>query len=173
AYAARRAKGRMPQARRFQSKPPWVATMWQAIGRAGLFPCKYGVADCLYGQRPALLDAVDACVGVTTCGAMPADTRCGLQRPRTEAKTYISKGATRAKRVGGAPPQRPTLRGGWGSQPCQGELGSAHGFRRPERPNDIRVCSPTRHAGHGWAARAPRLARDPAATGRCARICVL
>jgi hypothetical protein len=48
----------------------------------GLLPCRYLVADCLYGQRPALLDAVDACVGIPALVAIPSETRCWLQRPR-------------------------------------------------------------------------------------------
>jgi SRSO17 transposase len=47
AYAARRAKCRVSQALSFPSKPPWAATMWQAIVREGLWPCKDVVADCL------------------------------------------------------------------------------------------------------------------------------
>ena len=58
--------------------------MVPAIAYEGLLPCKYVVADGLYGNSPAFLDAVDAWVGVTTCVAIPADTRCWLQAPRTE-----------------------------------------------------------------------------------------
>jgi hypothetical protein len=61
------------------------------------------VADCLYGQSPTFLAAVDACVGRTALGASPSETRCGLQRPQTETKRYRDKGEARAKRVVGAP----------------------------------------------------------------------
>jgi hypothetical protein len=57
------------------------------------------VADCLYGQSPTLLDAVDACVGLTAWVALPAETRCWLQRPRTEDKSSTYKGDVRGKRV--------------------------------------------------------------------------
>src|ERR687886_914496 len=107
AYAARRAKCRVPQELSFQSKPQLAATMLQAIVREGLLPFKYVVADCLYGNSPDFLDAVDACVGVTTLVAIPADTRCWLQRPRTEDKTYIYKGDVRSKRVVVAPHHAP------------------------------------------------------------------
>ena len=50
---------------------------------------------------------MDACVGVTTFVAIPADTRCWLQCPRTEDKTYIYKGDVRAKRVVVAPHNAP------------------------------------------------------------------
>jgi SRSO17 transposase len=89
ASAARRTRCNVPAELTVQSKPQLAATLWQAIVRAGLLPFKDVVAACLYGQSPDFLDAVDACVGVTTLVAIPADTRCGLQRPRTEDQTYI------------------------------------------------------------------------------------
>ena len=98
-YAARRSTCQVPPALTFQSKPQLAATMLQAIVRGGLLPCKYVVADCLYGTSPTFLDAVDTCVGVTALGAIPADTRCGLQRPRTEDKTYTYKGEGHTQRV--------------------------------------------------------------------------
>jgi SRSO17 transposase len=66
------------------------------------------VADCLYGQSPTFLDAVDACVGRTALVAIPSETRCWLQRPQTEAKSYRYKGEARAKRVVGAPNSVPS-----------------------------------------------------------------
>ena len=56
--------------------------------REGLLPFKYVVADCLYGNSPDFLDAVDACVGITALVAIPSETRCWLQRPRTAEKRY-------------------------------------------------------------------------------------
>jgi hypothetical protein len=73
--------------------------MLQAIAHEGLLPFKYVVADCLYGQSLDFLDAVDACVGVTSFVAIPADTRCWLQRPSTADQTYRYKGEKRSKRV--------------------------------------------------------------------------
>ena len=73
--------------------------MLHALRQEGLLPFKYVVADCLYGNSPDFLDAVDACVGVTTFVAIPGETRCWLQRPRTEDKTYRYKGTERSKRV--------------------------------------------------------------------------
>jgi SRSO17 transposase len=108
AYAARRARCQVPAEVTFQSKPQLAATMLQAIAQEGLLPFKYVVADCLYGQSPDFLDAVDACVGVTTFVAIPADTRCWLQRPRTEDKTYIYKGDVRSKRVVVTPHNAPS-----------------------------------------------------------------
>jgi SRSO17 transposase len=56
-----------------------------------------------YGNSPDFLDAVDTCLGVTTFVAIPADTRCWLQRPQTTERTYRYKGKARAKRVVVAP----------------------------------------------------------------------
>jgi len=106
-YAARRAKCKVPPEGTFATKPQLAAAMLQQIVRAGLLPFKYVVADCLYGNSPDFLDAVDACVGVTTLVAIPADTRCWLQRPRTEDKMYIYKGDVRSKRVVAAPHTAP------------------------------------------------------------------
>ena len=73
--------------------------MLQAITHEGLLPFKYLVADCLYGNSPDFLDAVDACVGVTALLAIPSETRCWLQRPQTTDKHYRYKGEARAKRM--------------------------------------------------------------------------
>jgi SRSO17 transposase len=103
AYAPRRTRCHVPTELTFQSKPQLAAAMLQSIVREGLLPCKYVVADCLYGNSPDFLDAVDACVGGTTFMAIPADTRCWLQRPQTTERPYRYKGEARAKRVVVAP----------------------------------------------------------------------
>ena len=73
--------------------------MLHALRQESLLPFKYIVADCLYGNSPDFLHAMDTCVGVTTFVAIPADTRCWLQRPQTENKTYMHKGEVHSKRV--------------------------------------------------------------------------
>jgi SRSO17 transposase len=85
-YAARRARCNVPKARAVQSKPQLAAARLQAIVREGRLPCTSVVADGLYGQRLDLLDAMETCVGVTACVALPAETRCWLQRPQPEEK---------------------------------------------------------------------------------------
>ena len=72
AYATRRTTCNVPDELTFQSKPQLAAAMLQAIAHEGLLPFKYIVADCLYGNSPAFLDAVDACVGVTALVAIPS-----------------------------------------------------------------------------------------------------
>src|SRR5262245_54818999 len=107
AYAARRRKCQVPPELTFQSKPQLAAAMLQTIAHEGLLPFKYLVADCLYGNSPAFLDAVDACVGVTALVAIPSETRCWLQRPRTADKRYGYQGEARSKRVVVAPDNAP------------------------------------------------------------------
>jgi SRSO17 transposase len=107
AYAARRVKCKVPPEVTFATKPQLAAAMLQAIAHEGLLPFKYVVADCLYGNSPDFLAAVDACVGVTTFVAIPSETRCWLQRPRMEDTTYTYKGEVRSKRVVVAPTTAP------------------------------------------------------------------
>jgi SRSO17 transposase len=108
AYAARRTKCHVPDELTFQSTPQLAAAMLAAMAHEGLLPFKYIVADCLYGQSPTFLDAIDACVGSTALVAIPSETRCWLQRPRTEAKSYRYKGEARVKRVV-APDSAPSM----------------------------------------------------------------
>src|SRR5262244_1829627 len=98
-YAERRHKCQVPEELRFHTKPQLAAEMVTAICSEGRLPFKYVVADCLYGNSPDFLDAIDACVGVTALVSIPAETRCWLQRPLTTEKTYTYKGEGRAKRV--------------------------------------------------------------------------
>jgi len=81
--------------------------MLQAIRSKGRLPFKYLVADCLYGNSPDFLDAVDSCIGVTSLVSIPADTRCWLQRPLTTEKTSTYRGEIRAKRLVAAETQAP------------------------------------------------------------------
>ena len=81
--------------------------MLQAIRSKGRLPFKYLVADCLYGNSPDFLDAVDSCLGVTSLVSIPADTRCWLQRPLTTEKTSTYRGEVRAKRLVAAETQAP------------------------------------------------------------------
>jgi len=98
-YAPRRAKGNVPEEVPLHTTPQLAAAMLQTIAQEGLLPFKYVVADCLYGNSPDFLDALDTCVGVTAFVAIPSETRCWLQRPPTEDKPYTYKGETRTKRV--------------------------------------------------------------------------
>src|SRR5437870_13530526 len=64
--AERRQRCHVPEGLRFHTKPQLAAEMVKAIRVEGRLPFKYLVADCLYGNSPDFLDAIDACVGVTS-----------------------------------------------------------------------------------------------------------
>jgi SRSO17 transposase len=87
----------------FQSKPQLAAPLVQAMAQEGLLLFKYLVTDCLYENSPDFWEAIEACVGVTAFVAIPAETRCWLQRPPIAAKPYRYKGEARSKRVVVAP----------------------------------------------------------------------
>jgi hypothetical protein len=125
AYAARRARCNVPKALTFESKPQLAAAMVQTLRQEGLLPFKYMVADCLSGNSPDFLDAVEACVGVTGCVAIPSETRCWLQRPQTADKRYTYKGEARAKRVVVAPNNAPCA-----VAAVAASLPAAHWYRR-------------------------------------------
>ena len=57
---------RCPRRSRFTPSRSWPPRWSQAIRGEGRLPFKYLVADCLYGNSPDFLDAIDACVGVTS-----------------------------------------------------------------------------------------------------------
>jgi len=107
AYAERRQKCQVPDEVAFQTKPQLAAAMVKGLRNEGYLPFRYLVADCLYGNSPDFLDAIDACVGVTALVSVPADTRCWLQRPPTREKTYTYKGAVHAKRMVASATQAP------------------------------------------------------------------
>jgi SRSO17 transposase len=116
AYAAQRVRCHVPTEVTFQSKPQLAAAMLQAIAHEGLLPFKYLVADCLYGNSPDFLDAVEACVGVTAFVAIPAETRCWLQRPLTVDTPYTYKGEVRSKRMVVAADNRPCTVGAFAAR---------------------------------------------------------
>jgi SRSO17 transposase len=72
-----------------------------------MLPFKYIVADTLYGNSLAFIEACEQCVGKTYVVSLPSDTQCWLQRPLTTTKTYRYKGERRTKRILKAPKKAP------------------------------------------------------------------
>ena len=103
AEAARRTRGNVPPALTVQSTPPGAAALWPALAPAGRLPCPSVGAAGREGQRPAWRDAVATGVGLTTCVALPAAPRGGLQRPRTAEPPDRAQGEARSQWGGGAP----------------------------------------------------------------------
>jgi SRSO17 transposase len=99
AYARRRTKSRVPEDLAFQTKPQLAGAMIRELHQESILPFKYVVADSLYGNSTAFLDAVETCPGLTYLVAIPADTRCWLHGPVMEDKRYRYQGETRTKRT--------------------------------------------------------------------------
>ena len=97
-YAPRRAKCRVPDELRFQTKPQLAAAMLQGLRQEGILPFRYIVADSVYGNSPDFLAAIEACVGATALVAISSETRCWSQRPATQEQVYRYQGAERTKR---------------------------------------------------------------------------
>lgn len=107
AYAEKRQKCQVPEDLAFQIKPQLAAEMLLEIYQQGKLPFKYIVADTVYGNNEAFIEAAEQCVGKTYLVSMPADTLCWLQPPLTITKTYRYKGEQRSKQVLKDPEQAP------------------------------------------------------------------
>jgi len=98
-YALRREKCKVPEALEFRTKPELAAEMFHAIESEGTVPFKYVVADCVYGNSPEFIDAVQSCVGKTYFVSIPSETKCWLEMPITMEKEYKYRGKKRSKMV--------------------------------------------------------------------------
>ena len=107
AYACNRSKCQVPDDGSFQTKPQLAATMLRALRDEGMLPFKYVVADCLYGNSPAFLAAVEEAGGTIYFVSIPADTRCWLHSPVMATKQYTYKGEKRTKRLVAATAKEP------------------------------------------------------------------
>jgi SRSO17 transposase len=107
AYTRRRTKCQVPDDGGFQTKPQLAAAMLRELRAEDVLPFKYVVADCLYGNSPEFLAAVEEAVGTIYFVSIPADTRCWLQGPVMATKQYTYKGEKRTKRVVAATAKEP------------------------------------------------------------------
>jgi SRSO17 transposase len=98
-YTERRRKCKLPESTQFKTKPQLAIEMFKDLENQDALPFKYIVADCLYGNSPDFIDAIDECVGKTYFVSIPFDTLCWLQKPVTRIKTYKYKGQIRSKEV--------------------------------------------------------------------------
>ena len=75
-----------------------AAALVLALHQARRLPFQYMVAAGLYGTRPDVWAAGEACVGPVACVATPADTRGWLHPLATTTHTYTYQGQHQAKR---------------------------------------------------------------------------
>ena len=107
---------------------------------------------------------------MTTFVALPAETRCWFQRPQTEDKTYLYKGAVLAV---GIAPTTARVRGALARAAAGLPLVSAPRLGRDQGADRVCICSPTRDASQGRRAGAHRLARDQTYRGSGADLVLL
>lgn len=107
AYARRRTQCQVPDDCGFQTKPQLAAAMLRELRDESVLPFKYVVADCLYGNSPEFLEAVEEAVGIIYFVSIPADTRCWLQGPVMATKQYPYNGERRTKRMVAAMGKKP------------------------------------------------------------------
>jgi SRSO17 transposase len=107
AYARRRTQCKVPDDRGFQTKPQLAVAMLRELRDEGVLPFKYVVADCLYGNSPEFLEAVEEVMSTIYFVSIPANTRCWLQGPVMKTKPYTYQGERRTKRVVAATAKEP------------------------------------------------------------------
>jgi SRSO17 transposase len=142
AYAGRRTKCQVPPELTWQSKPQLAAAMLQAIAHEGLLPFKYLVADCLYGNSPDFLDAVDTCVGVTALLAIPFRDALLAPAPPDHSQALQIQAGSPLKTHGGEPRQHTDHGGDGGGAPAPFPLVSPQGVRRDQGADRVCVCPP-------------------------------
>jgi SRSO17 transposase len=98
ASAERRTTCTVPTHLAFQSQPQWAGALVRTLFQEGVLPVTYVVADWLYGTSADVLAAVEACGGVTSRVAIPADTRGWLQGPVMATQADRSRGKARTER---------------------------------------------------------------------------
>jgi len=120
---------RVPDTLQFQSKTPIGGRpCYRRSCRTRSCRSSMWLADCLYGNSPDFLDAVDACVGVTTLVAIPSETRCWRQRPQTRTRpTPIKEPCAPACEWGASTPAPAPWR------PCGAHLRRRVGSSAPSR----------------------------------------
>jgi len=98
-YKPRRKKCKLPENAEFKTKPQLAVKIFNNIIEEGIIPCKYVLADSLYGTSPEFIEAVESCVDKTYFVQVLEDTRCWLERPITREKQYKYSGEIRSRTV--------------------------------------------------------------------------
>ena len=81
------------------SKPQLAIHMLKDIVEGKQIPFKWAVADCIYGNSPDFIQAVEQCPGLHYFVSVPFDTSCWLTTPITRKKKYKYKGQIHEKVV--------------------------------------------------------------------------
>lgn len=98
-YKDRREKCELPAEVQFRSKAELATEMFHSLSAEGQLPFRYVLADSVYGEHPAFIEAVERCPGVSYFVSVQSDTLCWLTMPITREKTYRYKGKVKKKTV--------------------------------------------------------------------------
>ncbi|MDM8538027.1 IS701 family transposase [Desulfobacterales bacterium HSG17] len=98
-YKEKRAKCKVPDDLIFKTKPELAAEMYRNIVARGILPFRYVVADSIYGNSLAFINAIESDVGKTYMVSVPYDTKFWLRHPVTKEHVYQYKGEQCSKRV--------------------------------------------------------------------------
>ena len=96
-YEERRDKCELPPEIQFKSKAELATEMFNALYEEGQLPFRYVLADCVYGEHPAFIEAVQRCPGLSYFVSVQSDTLCWLTMPITREKIYQYKGMVKKK----------------------------------------------------------------------------
>jgi SRSO17 transposase len=98
-YELRRQKCGLPTSTTFKTKPQLATEMLNHLVEEAAVPFKYVVADSVYGNSAAFIEAVESHAHLTYFVETPSDTRCWIKRPVTRQKTYKYKGKMHSKTI--------------------------------------------------------------------------
>lgn len=90
-YALRRRKCQVPEDLTFKTKAELAAQMMTRIHAQGILSFRYIVADSVYGQNPAFIEAAESLPGKTYYVSIGRDTLCWLTAPLTVTREYRHK----------------------------------------------------------------------------------
>lgn len=98
-YAVRRKKCGVPEKSEFRTKPQLASEMIEEVTKADILPFKYIVADCLYGNSPEFIEALDRYPEKIYFVSAPSDTQCWFQAPVVRTEEYRYKSETKTRQI--------------------------------------------------------------------------
>ncbi len=106
-YEVRRNKCNIPEEVAFKTKPQLAAEMLQDLQEQNVLPYKYVLGDCLYGNSPEFIGAIEKHASLIYFVGISSDTLCWLKSPITRMKEYKYKGKVHTKEVLGRTEKKP------------------------------------------------------------------
>jgi SRSO17 transposase len=98
-FKDRREKCELPPEIQFKTKAELATEMLHSLSGEGHIPFRYVLADSVYGEHPAFIEAVERCPGLSYFVSVQSDTLCWLTMPITREKTYQYRGRVKKKTV--------------------------------------------------------------------------